>query len=418
MNVTVYLFGEFLGGYMQYPDDYTSKIFQNFQVNAKMTTQIAIHRDGNLMYYGYIRKLEKDRYIGFCVVLNGLLLVRIDGLFTLFENIISNLVTKGRLIHFDEQGEIVTRVEKLYMNREEISLLAESLRGGFNRFENSVVSLPAISYGTVKDSVKNFVVEDDLNEIIKSTYTNGYTYIYKSKGFNTAQLNSYKGVLAKSYKEKEELTQKLTALQIEYAKTLRQKKQIKIVLFLFAILLGCVVFLFSMNESLNITRNNLSSANETIHTQQDSLKIKNIQISNLHLEKRRLEHNRRVEELKRRKAENDLDSLYGVCIEAENNFNSLRKMINECQPFIVKNISFNFDSEYLRLNYYGFTEEMVTIQVDVYSEYGNFCTKTTSLDVHYGDNIAVILLPERLDRSKRYFFALLRDNIFIGGGKH
>lgn len=418
MNVTVYLFGEFLGGYMQYPDDYTSKIFQNFQVNAKMTTQIAIHRDGNLMYYGYIRKLEKDRYIGFCVVLNGLLLVRIDGLFTLFENIISNLVTKGRLIHFDEQGEIVTRVEKLYMNREEISLLAESLRGGFNRFENSVVSLPAISYGTVKDSVKNFVVEDDLNEIIKSTYTNGYTYIYKSKGFNTAQLNSYKGVLAKSYKEKEELTQKLTALQIEYAKTLRQKKQIKIVLFLFAILLGCVVFLFSMNESLNITRNNLSSANETIHTQQDSLTIKNIQISNLHLEKRRLEHNRRVEELKRRKVENDLDSLYGVCIEAENNFNSLRKMINECQPFIVKNISFNFDSEYLRLNYYGFTEEMVTIQVDVYSEYGNFCTKTTSLDVHYGDNIAVILLPERLDRSKRYFFALLKDNIFIGGGKH
>lgn len=173
-----------------------------------------------------------------------------------------------------------------------------------------------------------------------------------------------------------------------------------------------------MNESLNITRNNLSSANETIHTQQDSLTIKNIQISNLYLEKRRLEHNRRVEELKRRKAENDLDSLYGVCIEAENNFNSLRKMINECQPFIVKNISFNFDSEYLRLNYYGFTEEMVTIQVDVYSEYGNFCTKTTSLDVHYGDNIAVILLPERLDRSKRYFFALLKDNIFIGGGKH
>lgn len=418
MNVTVYLFGEFLGGYMQYPDDYTSKIFQNFQANAKMTTQIAIHRDGNLMYYGYIRKLEKDRYIGFCVVLNGLLLVRIDGLFTLFENIISNLVTKGRLIHFDEQGEIVTRVEKLYMNREEISLLAESLRGGFNRFENSVVSLPAISYGTVKDSVKNFVVEDDLNEIIKSTYTNGYTYIYKSKGFNTAQLNSYKGVLAKSYKEKEELTQKLTALQIEYAKTLRQKKQIKMVLFLFAILLGCVVFLFSMNESLNITRNNLSSANETIHTQQDSLTIKNIQISNLYLEKRRLEHNRRVEELKRRKAENDLDSLYGVCIEAENNFNSLRKMINEYQPFIVKNVSFNIDNGYLRLNYYGFIEGMVTIQVHAYSGYGNSYTKTTSMDVHYGDNVTAIFLPERFDSSKWYFFAILKDNIFIGGGKY
>ena len=190
------------------------------------------------------------------------------------------------------------------------------------------------------------------------------------------------------------------------------------VLFLFAILLGCVVFLFSMNESLNITRNNLSSANETIHTQQDSLKIKNVQISNLHLEKRRLEHNRQVEESKRRKAENDLDSLYGVCIEAENNFNSLRKMINEYQPFIVKNVSFNIDNGYLRLNYYGFIEGMVTIQVHAYSGYGNSYTKTTSMDVHYGDNVTAIFLPERFDSSKWYFFAILKDNIFIGGGKY
>ena len=112
MNTSVYLFGEFNNGYSQYPDDYTSSIFQNFYTNAKATTQIAIYRDGNLMYYGYIRKLQEDRYIGLCVLLNGLMLNRIDGLFSLFENTISNLVCNGQLIHYDEQGELVLKKGK------------------------------------------------------------------------------------------------------------------------------------------------------------------------------------------------------------------------------------------------------------------------------------------------------------------
>lgn len=98
------------------------------------------------MYYGYIRKLEQERYIGLCVVLNGMLLTRLDGLFSLFENTISGLVIKGQLIHFNEQGDIVTKVEKLYMNKEEVDLLNESLRAGFNRFERNVRVLPAMSY--------------------------------------------------------------------------------------------------------------------------------------------------------------------------------------------------------------------------------------------------------------------------------
>lgn len=111
-------------------------------------------------------------------------------------------MTKGQLIHFNEQGDIVTKVEKLYMNKEEVDLLNESLRAGFNRFESNIRTLPAISYNVSKDSVKNFVIDDDLDEIIKSSYTNGYTFIYKSKGFNTVQMNSYKGVLTRLSNEK------------------------------------------------------------------------------------------------------------------------------------------------------------------------------------------------------------------------
>lgn len=404
MNASVYLFGEFNSGYSQYPDDYASSIFQKFSANAKSTTQIAIHRDGNLVYYGYIRKLQQERYIGFCVVLNGLILKRIDGLFSLFENTISNLVTNGKLIHFNEQGDLVTSVEKLYLNREEIDLLTESLRAGFKRFEAFSAPLPAVSYGTSKDSFKDFVVDDDQDEIIKSSYTNGYTYIYKSKGFNTAQLNSYKGVLSRAYKEKKELTEKYERLQAEHAKTLRQKKQFKFVLILFIVLLGCAIGLFSLNDNLNITRDALSSAKDTISMQNDLLSSKTVQISNLHTENYELERSRQAEESRR--------------VEAENNLEDFKSKIRNRQPFIVKSTSFSFSSGYLSFDYYGMTEGSVAVKVKAFNDNGECYTNSSNIYIEEGDNSASIYVSRSLDGDKWYSFELLKDNIILGGDRH
>lgn len=404
MNASVYLFGEFNSGYSQYPDDYASSIFQKFSANAKSTTQIAIHRDGNLVYYGYIRKLQQERYIGLCVVLNGLILKRIDGLFSLFENTISNLVTNGKLIHFNEQGDLVASVEKLYLNREEIDLLTESLRAGFKRFEAFSAPLPAVSYGTSKDSFKDFVVDDDQDEIVKSSYTNGYTYIYKSKGFNTAQLNSYKGVLSRAYKEKKELTEKYEKLQAEHAKTLRQKKQFKYVLILFFILLGCAIGLFSLNDNLNITRDALSNANDTISMQNDSLSSKTVQISNLHTENHELEQSRQAEELRR--------------VEAENNLEDFKSKIRNRQPFIVKSTSFSFSSGYLSFEYYGMTEGSVSVKVKAFNDNGECYTNSSNIYIEEGDNSASIFVSRSLDGDKWYSFELLKNNVILGGDRH
>lgn len=404
MNASVYLFGEFNSGYSQYPDDYASSIFQKFSSNAKATTQVAIHRDGNLVYYAYIRKLQQDKYIGLCVVLNSLVLNRIDGLFSFFESTIASLVTKGNLIHFNEQGDIVTSVEKLYLNREEVQLLSESLRAGFGRFESCVSSLPAVNYATSKDSCKDFCVDDDLNEIIKSSYTNGYTYIYKSKNFNTAQLNSYKGVLSKSNKEKQELQSKLDAIEKDYAKVLRQKKQYKVVIFLFMILFVCVLGIFSLNQNLNLTKDALSSANDTISMQNDSLYAKNSEISNLHNENDKLDACRRAEESLR--------------IEAENNFEQLKQKISDRQPFIVKSTSFDFNSGYLRIDYYGMTDESVNVKVNAYDDYGTCLSNSSTLYITSGDNTASIYLSRNLDSRKWYSFELIKGNTIIGGDRH
>lgn len=252
MNISVCIFGHLLSGYTQYPNETsTSTIFRNFYKNAKATTQIAIHRDDNLIYYGYIRKLEQNHYIGFCVILNSLMFTNFDDLFSIFENIVSVLARKGHLIKYNDYGCLVANTTQLYLNHEEIDLVLSSLIVGFSNMESTTEKLPPVNYAISTDSIMEFAINDDKSEILKSSYTNGYTYIYKSKGFNTALMNSYKGVLTKLSNENEKLNndiqkqkEKISSLTIQLTKAkIQQRNIIGVgVLSLIVLILGIILW--------------------------------------------------------------------------------------------------------------------------------------------------------------------------------
>lgn len=404
MNATVYLFGEFNNGYTQYPEDYAAAVFHEFHTNAKSTTQIVIHRDGSLMYYGYLRKLEQERYIGLCVVLNGMMLTDLDGLFLLYENTISNLVARGKLIHFNELGGIVTNVDRLYMNSEEIGSLAQFLRAGFDRLEGSTQLLPAVNYGMSKDSIKYCSMEDNINGIIKCSHVYGYTYINKSKGFNTYELNSYQEILARLNNEKIELAKQHNELAKEYKKVLKQKKQYRIVIILFFLVLTCAVSLLFLNDNLSNTKHALVNANDTIDLQKGSLSSKNSQIVSLQEQKRTLEIKYEREQSLRQKAESNLESLRGN--------------IEERQPFIVKGTSFDFSTGRLSFSYYGVKEQSFKIQVRASNNDGYACSNSDDMDVYLGDHTYTIYLSRSLDNQKWYSFEILNENVILGGGRH
>ena len=244
MNLSVYLFGDLGNGYTQYPNDYARTIFSNVYKKSLATTQVTIHRDGDLMYYGYIRKLENNNYIGLCTIINGKIISQIDRIFAIYEGVIELMVRNGYLIHYSDKGEIVSKINKLYENREEIDLVTSSLQASFDRLEALSQELPPVSYGTSKDSTKNFSTQDDENEIVMSSYTNGYTFVYKSAGYNTAQMNSYRGIIARKDKE-------LTALQEENGKlknqvsSLQRKQRNTLwvsILAIIALILGVIVY--------------------------------------------------------------------------------------------------------------------------------------------------------------------------------
>lgn len=251
MNISVYLFGEFSIGYSQYPNDYSKIIFESFAKSAQTTTQITIHRDGDLMYYGYIRKMENAEYLGLCVVVNGKYITQLDGMFAIYEQVIESMVRNGYLIHYGDKGEITSKVGQLYENREEIDLITSNLQAAFDRLEGSSKKLPAVNYGVAKNSVKSFSIQDDGQEIIKSSYTNGYTFIYKSKGYNTAQMNSYKGVVARKDKQIQELQDECTKLKSEVSSLKNKQRNTKwvAILSIVALVLFSIVYVKVINPS-------------------------------------------------------------------------------------------------------------------------------------------------------------------------
>ncbi len=215
MNISVYLFGEFSTGYSQYPIDYTSSIFHSFSDKAKSNTQIAIHRDRDLMYYAYVRKMENGKNFGICCVLNGMMLTQVDGLFNLFETAMSIQIARGTYVRFADDGTIITG-ESATASKEEYTLLADYFRSQLERIQTS--PLPPVSYSNSNTSVKDFTIDDSNSDIVKSSSVYAYTYIYKTKGYETAQTNSYQGIIAKQKHLNDDLQERCRDLSAKLTK--------------------------------------------------------------------------------------------------------------------------------------------------------------------------------------------------------
>lgn len=396
MNVTVYLFGEYSEGYTQYPDDNSSDIFQKIISQAYSETQVVIHRDGNLMYYVYVRKFENGRYIGLCVILNDLYIVNIDGLFSLFENVVLNIVTKGNILQFNEDGEIVSSVSKLYLSKNDINSITDDLRNGFEYLSPSAKKLPPINYGKDKDSFESFTKNDDIQNIIRSSYNNAYTYIYKSDEYKTDKLNGYKGVIKKISSDNANLKSQIIDLESKIKTVQRQKKQIKYVIFLILLVLGCCGGIYFMNENLNNTQNQLDNANDIIDHNRIEIINKNSKIDSLNTDVYSLQQTCEVERNKRIKAEDNLDKISSI------------------YPFIVtessvSSSSFNFD-------YYASEERNVTVTLKAINENtSEVVTNSHNLTFYKGGGTKNLNFNYSLNSSYYYYVVLIYDGKIIAG---
>lgn len=262
--MTVYIFGEFNGEYTQSPNDATADVLRSLQENIKANVQIAIHRDGNLMYYCYVKQLGQGKYLGFCILVTNILVTNIKNLFSLFANVVGKMAAKGQLIHYTEDGSLATDTINLSDEPETVALVSDYLRSTFSASIKSAAKLPPVDFSVAKDTMVSFSNADETEEIIKASHTFGYTFIYRTKDYDSVQMNTYKGVLNKLNEENRRLREYNGELTEQNTKLRKQKARRKTVAILSFLLAGCCaafsVLLWNVSESDRINAEELARA--------------------------------------------------------------------------------------------------------------------------------------------------------------
>ena len=251
MNNSTYLFGSIGGWFNQFPHDYLNSVLSGLsKMRSFKQSQIIVHRDGNLMYYCYVRLLSSKDYLGFCVLVNDIYLADIEAMFSLFEKCITSLVVDGEILKFSDNGDIAFACNMFTEKSDYVSHFLADLRTSFSLLGKEK-KLPVLNYAVSKDECKVFDYSDKLEDILVAAYTYGYTYIYKVKNNSTASLNSYKGVIARKEKkitelkaeiEKMNASKQMLAKQVTGLKNKQRNTKWVSILAIAALVLGVVVW--------------------------------------------------------------------------------------------------------------------------------------------------------------------------------
>lgn len=404
MNSSVYIFGSFGNGYEQYPDDYAKEIFKNVYAKANNPSQVIVHRENSLMYYYYIRKLDyNNQYIGLCILLNGVMFTKIKKVFSLFENAVTQFVETGKILKFDDNGNIVASGSTLIKEEVEVERISIHLQDELDGNLFLTREIPPNSYSISNSEVRYFSVDDKDVDIITSSHQNGYTIIAKQKGGDTDAINGYRGVIRRLNKDKLETQTKYEKLKDDYDTLKKQKEQYRIVLLLIFLVVIVFIIFMSINNRLSYdletTSSQLTDAESTIEMQYDSLYFKNKQINNL---------NESVCNLNTKLSESRI---------AKKQFEEELKGLKSIQPLFIKNSSFDFNSKTLSFEYLGTKDTTINMNLRVYNNSTEY-SLTYSIDIMEGNNNQTFHVNKYFSSDEWYSFELLIGNKIIGGGRH
>ncbi len=306
MNSTIYLFGKFGHGITASVNDYTKNFFEEFISKANAPTQIIIHRDGDIMNYGYVRRIEKNHLFGICIQINGQYLSDIRNLFDTFENMVANCAVRGDILRLNKNGDLEASISSLQDKPEEVDRVIANCQSEILRISNNCKTLPTIDYSTTSSDCSHFKENDDNDRIITSSVKNGYTFIYKEQDFDTLALMGYRTTLSTLNKENKSYKDKVKELEHELKTLARKEKQMGVVLVLLAILFIGSIFFFTTIEEKNA---DIETKQETIDKQlveNSTLTEENRKIQN---EKSNLQSQNQDLTIKQESTEQDLANL-------------------------------------------------------------------------------------------------------------
>lgn len=341
MNSAIYLFGKFGHGITASVNDYTKNFFEEFISKANAPTQIIIHRDGDIMNYGYVRRIEKNHLFGICIQINGQYLSDIRNLFDTFENMVANCAVRGDILRLNKNGDLEASISSLQDKPEEVDRVIANCQGEILRISNNCKTLPTIDYSTTSSDCSHFKENDGNDRIITSSVKNGYTFIYKEQDFDTLALMGYRTTLSALNKENESYRNKIKGLEHELKSLARKEKQMGAVLALLAILFIGSIFFFTTIEAKN----------SDIETKQETIDKQLVENSSL------AEENRKIQNEKSNLQSQNID----LIIKQESTEQDLANLSSAYEVLIRENTKLKKENAALSQENSGYIEEISSL---------------------------------------------------------
>lgn len=266
MNCAAYVFGDIGYGYTQFPLDYTKTVLETFA--PKSNAQMYVHREAGHIYYGYVRHISHNKYIGLCLLFTDLMVIDVAGLFEIFERTFAEIVFRREILQVNDDGNIVPASN--YIEESPAQYIVDFLRFNLIYVQKDTCKLPPLNYAV--ESIWRLTDQADPNLLIEGLHKYNDLYITRISTQEYA-LKTYINNINKLRIAKNQLTRSNSELEKKLQKTIRQKKQFGLVFLLFLILIVC-------GAKLAFDSGNISSLQDKLTESKEKLEVKDNTISN------------------------------------------------------------------------------------------------------------------------------------------
>lgn len=450
MKATIYIFGNFANGYSQYPDNYTHNLFEVIGKSRQAESEIIYHREGALIYYIYTREISKidNTFIGLCYVFNDVFIKDFTPLFSIFEDVITNIVVTGELLEFTNDGKLATKINQLYTHTKELQRVSDYLNNKLNSLGGKTEKLPPINFAISTAEWKSYSYKD-VADIQKSVVDYSNIRVLKGEEYNTDTLSSYAGKLNTLNNEKTAALRTIDKQKQEISDLKKKQKNYKLVIWLIVfICIGGIIFISTINsrntqiqnlkddiqeqqqqietqtqtiEEINSDLSNakieITSLNQTIQEQTDNIQSLQIDIENKNQTISTLNTTIREQDISITKLREDNSDLSKIKKE----LSDLKNYIKNELPLIITDIEIanadnngNIDTDYgrkiygsrtmyfkPRIKYIGFISDYKTLKVKWYTPDGSLSTGNFS--------------PEGFSQSETYYIMTESNTLTLLG---
>lgn len=177
MKPVIYYFGSLPSGFTSYPGDHTKTFLEEFLERSKNEVQIVVHREEQLLYYGYVRKTGNGLF-GICIGLDHIY-NDVRYLFKLLDDTYASMIKRGDILKMTPNFTIEWAIKSFASESVALNEYSRQITENLKISEPGKKELPPIDYSISINECLDICLQDGQDKMIDAI--NRYPNVYIAK---------------------------------------------------------------------------------------------------------------------------------------------------------------------------------------------------------------------------------------------